>query len=132
MFGQASHFRNYAPALVEDSVLIQYGANWYTNEVNLLLGVLNKRLADRNFVAGDYSIADMALYPWIGYVGHLDQNIGDFPHVAAWLDRVATRPTVQRGMNVGSNPRAQALFGQTAESVVVAAHRAGQSPRARS
>jgi hypothetical protein len=105
-----------------------------------------KRLAGRDFVAGDYSIADMALYPWIGYVGHLGQNIGDFLHVAAWLERVGARPAVQRGMSVGSDLRApppkagtteqrvfaRALFGQTAESVAAAAYQAAQSARARS
>ena len=146
MFGQASHFRNYAPALVAAPARIEYGAKRYSNETNRLLGVLDKRLAGRDFVADDYSIADMALYPWIGYVGHLGQDIGDFPHVAAWLERVGARPAVQRGMNVGSDLRApppeagtreqrefaQALFGQTAESVAAAAHRAAQSARAES
>jgi glutathione S-transferase len=144
MFGQASHFRNYAPALAAGPDRIEYGAKRYSNETNRLLGVLDKRLAGRDFVAGDYSIADMALYPWIGYVGHLGQNIGDFPHVAAWLERVGARPAVQRGINVGSDLRAplpeagtreqrefaQALFGQTAESVAAAAHQAAQSARA--
>jgi GSH-dependent disulfide-bond oxidoreductase len=144
MFGQASHFRNYAPALVAEPARIEYGAKRYSNETNRLLGVLDKRRDDRDFVAGDYSIADMALYPWIGYAGYLGQNIGDFPHLAAWLERVGARPAVQRGMNVGSDLRApppetgtteqgefaQALFGQTAESVAVAAYQAAQAARA--
>lgn len=105
---------------------------------------MDKRLAGRNFVAGDYSIADMALYPWIGYAGHLGQNIGDFPRVAAWLERVGARPAVQCGMNVGGDlcapppeagtteqrESAQALFGQTAESVAAATHQAPQAARA--
>jgi glutathione S-transferase len=63
MFGQASHFRNYAPTLVDDPVKIEYSVKRYSDEVNRLLGVLDRRLTDRAFLAGNYSIADMALYP---------------------------------------------------------------------
>jgi GST-like protein len=146
MFGQASHFRNYAPALAGDPALLEYGAKRYSNETGRLLGVLDKRLAGRDFVAGDYSIADMALFPWIGYANHLGQKLGDFPHVAAWLDRIGERPAVQRGMDVGGDLRApppkagtreqrefvQALFGQTAQSVEVAARKLAQSAGATS
>lgn len=97
MFGQASHFRNYAPK-------IEYATKRYDdNEVNRLLGVLDRRLADRSFVAGDYSIADMAIYPWSAYAGRLGQDLSTFAHVAAWLDRVGDRPAVQRGMVVGTD-----------------------------
>jgi GST-like protein len=103
MFGQASHFHNYAPGLVNDPVKINYSTARYDNEVNRLLGVLDRRLANRAFVAGDYSIADMALYPWVAYAGHLGQDPSAFTHVGDWLDRIGARPAVQRGMAVGAD-----------------------------
>lgn len=131
MFGQASHFRNYAPNLVDDPAKIEYATKRYDNEVNRLLGVLDRRLTDRAFVAGDYSIADMALYPWVAYARGLGQDISSFAHVGAWLDRITIRPAVQRGMAVGADLQgpppaldsdeqrqfAAALFGQTAASL---------------
>ncbi len=145
MFGQASHFRNYAPGLVDDPVKIEYSTKRYDNEVNRLLGVLDRRLSNRTFVAGDYTIADMALYPWVAYAGNLGQDVNAFAHVQAWLDRVSARPGVQRGMAVGAElPRSspppgspeqrefvQALFGQNAQTIAAAASRQGQNPRAR-
>lgn len=142
MFGQASHFRNYAPNLVDDPIKLEYSTNRYDNEVNRLLGVLDRRLAEREFVAGDYSIADMALYPWAAYAGRLGQDVSAFAHVAAWLGRVGARPAVQRGMAVGadlpsSSPAAgsdeqrefaKALFGQTAASVGEATSRQAGAP----
>jgi GST-like protein len=139
MFGQASHFRNYAPDLVDDPVKLEYSKARYDNEVNRLLGVLDRRLAERTFVAGDYSIADMALYPWVAYAGGLDQDLGAFVHVQSWLDRIGARPAVQRGMAIGADlPRsspvrgsseqrefARALFGQTASTVADTAARSG-------
>src|SRR5690606_26314005 len=65
MAGQANHFRNYAPTLTGDSRHLAYGAIRYTDEANRLFGVLDKRLADRDYVCGDYSIADMASFPWV-------------------------------------------------------------------
>jgi len=137
MFGQASHFRNYAPNLVDDPIKIEYSTKRYDNEVNRLLGVLDRRLAGRNFVAGDYSIADMALYPWMAYARKLGQEINAFARVATWLDRVGAKPGVQRGMAVAadlpsSSPAAgsdeqreftKALFGQTAASIAEATSR---------
>ena len=69
MFGQASHFKNYAPNLVDDREKIAYGATRYNNEVNRLLGVLERRLDGRDFLAGDYSIADIASFPWMKIAG---------------------------------------------------------------
>jgi GST-like protein len=131
MFGQASHFRNYAPNLIDDPIKLEYATKRYDNEVNRLLGVLDRRLADRSFVAGDYSIADMAIYPWAAYAGRLGQDLSTFAHVTAWLDRVGGRPAVQRGMVVGADlPSSlrtrgsdeqreftRALFGQTAATI---------------
>jgi glutathione S-transferase len=131
MFGQASHFKNYAPNLVDDPEKIAYGVARYNNEVNRLLGVLDRRLDGRDFVAGEYSIADIASYPWVKIAGVFDQDMSNFSRVQAWLDRVAARPAVQRGVIVGKELRrpppapgsdeqkeaAKALFGQTAASI---------------
>jgi GST-like protein len=118
MLGQVHHFRIYAPEK------IPYAIDRYTNEANRLYGVLNKRLADREFVAGDYSIADMAIAPWAKLWERQGQNIDEFPHVRRWLQAVLTRPAVERGLNVRSDdrgatdlkdPAVQAvLFGQRA------------------
>ena len=126
MAGQNNHFSNYA---VEK---IPYAMDRYRNEVNRLYGVLNKRLADRPFVAGDYSIADMAIYPWIVPYERQGQNIADFPHLKRWFEAVRARPAVERAYekakavnpNVGGIRTAEEraiLFGQTAASVERAA-----------
>ncbi|HVP30032.1 MAG TPA: glutathione S-transferase N-terminal domain-containing protein [Myxococcota bacterium] len=117
MLGQAHHFRQYAPEK------IQYGIDRYTNEANRLYGVLNKRLADRPFVAGEYSIADMAAWPWIVPHERQGQKLEDFPHLRRWYDTMKERPAVQKGFSVmrdmvtGTGPDEEAkkvLFGQRA------------------
>ena len=118
MAGQTHHFRNYAPEK------IPYAINRYVNEVNRLYGVMNKRLADREFLAGKYSIADMACVGWARGWEKQGQDITEFPHLARWLDRVRARPAVQRGFAVTAeehgkvdmlDPQVQAvLFGQRA------------------
>lgn len=131
MFGQASHFKNYAPNLVDDPEKVAYGVARYNNEVGRLLGVMERRLDGRDFLAGDYSIADMASYPWVKIAFVFDQDMSTFPRVQAWLDRIVARPAVQRGAAAGADLRrsppapgsaeqkeaAKALFGQTAASV---------------
>lgn len=131
MFGQASHFRNYAPNLVDVPEKIAYGAARYNNEVNRLLGVLERRLDGREFLAGEYSIADIASYPWVKIAGVFNQDMSNFPRVQAWIDRIAARPAAQKGVVVGAELRrppaapgsdeqkaaAKALFGQTAASI---------------
>ncbi|MXQ13257.1 glutathione S-transferase N-terminal domain-containing protein [Microvirga makkahensis] len=118
MLGQAHHFRIYAPEKVP------YAIDRYTNETNRLYGVLDKRLADREFVAGEYSIADMAIAPWAKLWERQGQNIEDFPHVKRWLGTVLERPAVVRALEVNTedrgaydmkDPAVQAiLFGQKA------------------
>lgn len=120
MAGQCHHFRNYAPET------IQYGIDRYTNEVNRLYGVLNKRLADRAFVAGDdYTIADMALYPWVRIMDRQGQDPNAFANIQAWFARIEARPEVEKAMAVGKEERAKfnlandkdaqaVLFGQRA------------------
>ncbi len=117
MLGQAHHFRQYAPEK------IQYGVDRYTNEANRLYGVLNKRLADRAFVAGDYSIADMACWPWIVLHDMQGQRLEDFPHLRRWFETMRARPAVQKGFELGrelrtpsglDNEAKKILFGQKA------------------
>jgi GST-like protein len=126
MSGQAGHFLNYAP---ED---IPYGKRRYTQEVNRLYGVMDKRLADREWLAGDYSVADMASYPWVAIWKRLQQSVEEFPNVRRWIDAMRARPAVDRAYKAGENvapPRTggmseeerKVLFGQTAATVKAAA-----------
>jgi GST-like protein len=118
MLGQTHHFRIYAPEK------IPYAVDRYTNESNRLYGVMNKRLADRAYLAGDYSIADMACVGWAKLWERQGQNIKDFPHVERWLNDVMARPAVKKGLAVSEEQRAQSnpadpaaravLFGQKA------------------
>lgn len=119
MAGQANHFRIYAPEKV------QYGIDRYTNEVNRLYGVMNRRLEGRDYLAGEYTIADMACIGWARSWERQGQNIKDFPNLERWLDRMHARPAVERGLAVFAEARqnydlskdkeAQAvLFGQKA------------------
>jgi GST-like protein len=98
MSGQANHFRNYAPAMISDQRQVAYGAIRYTNEAHRLYGVLESRLDGRDFLAGDYSIADMASWPWIGAWKNMGLDLAEFPRVQAWHERIAARPAVQRAM----------------------------------
>jgi GST-like protein len=94
MAGQANHFRHYAPEPIE------YAVKRYTDEVNRLFGVMNKRLADRPFLAGKYSIADMACIGWTNPWERLGQNIEDFPHLKRWRETIYARPASKRGLAV--------------------------------
>lgn len=118
MAGQANHFKNYAREK------IPYAIARYVDEVNRLYGVMNKRLASRDFIAGRYSIADMALIGWVNGWQRQGQDIDQFPHLKRWIARMKARPAVARGMALGEelrqgvdmrNPKVQAvLFGQRA------------------
>ena len=105
MAGQAHHFRQYAPALAPDARTTAYGAVRYTNEVHRLYGVMNTRLEARDFLAGAYSIADMAAWPWV--TGHAMQGVdlGEFPALGAWFARVGAREAVRRGRALGEELR---------------------------
>lgn len=94
MAGQAHHFRIYAPEN------IPYAVDRYTNECNRLYGVMNIRLKDRPFLAGKYSIADMACVGWASKWERQGQDIGEFPHLKRWLDTLLARPAVKRGMSL--------------------------------
>jgi GST-like protein len=97
MAGQAHHFLKYAPGMTPPHVL-PYAQDRYRNEVARLYGVLDRRLADRAYVAGDFfSIADMAIWPWAQGWERQEQELSDKPHMAAWLERVGGRPGVKAG-----------------------------------
>lgn len=100
MAGQTHHFRQYAPALTADQRHLAYGVRRYTDETNRLYGVLDRRLADREYVAGEYSIADMAIWPWI-LPALQGQDLADFPNLKAWHARFGDRPAVVAGRAVG-------------------------------
>ncbi len=86
---------------------IAYGIDRYTNEVNRLYGVMNKRLADRPFLAGDYSIADMAAIGWVIPHENQGQDLNEFPNLKRWFDAVLARPAVKKAIEVGKEERAR-------------------------
>ena len=94
--GECHHFRLYAPARGTQ----QYAIGRFTNECNRLYGVMNRRLAAREYLAGSYSIADMACVGWTSRWQRQGQDIGKFPHLKRWLDLVLARPAVYRGMHI--------------------------------
>lgn len=104
MAGQTHHFRQYAPAMISDQRQLAYGVNRYTNETRRLYSVMDRRLQDRDYLAGDYSIADMACWPWI-LPALQGQDIESFVHLNAWYKRVGEREAVQRGRAVGADMR---------------------------
>ncbi len=119
MAGQAHHFRQYAPEQVP------YAIDRYTNEVNRLYGVLDRRLAEREFVAGsEYSIADIAIFPWVVPWERQGQALSEHPSLERWFRAVEARDAVKRGLAVGTELRIpkmddeakKILFGQTAKS----------------
>lgn len=122
MAGQNHHFNRYAPEK------IPYAIDRYVKETNRLYGVLDKRLADRAFVAGDdYSIADMAIYPWIVPYEAQGQDLNDFPHLKRWFETVAARPATVRAYakaleinpdapGIRTEEERKILFGQTAKA----------------
>jgi GST-like protein len=117
MAGQNHHFRNYAPET------IPYAVDRYVNETNRLYGVLDHRLRGREFIADDYSIADMASYPWIVPHAQQGQDLEDFPDLKRWFEAMRARPAVARAYEKGESLRRpvagftederKILFGQT-------------------
>src|ERR1700728_166262 len=118
MAGQANHFRRYA------AEKIAYAIDRYTNEVNRLFGVMNTRLATREFLAGRYSIADMACVGWVRLAERMGQELAQFPHLKRWFETIRARPPVKRAFAIRveaasavdmKDPNVRAiLFGQTA------------------
>ncbi|HEY4067088.1 MAG TPA: glutathione binding-like protein [Burkholderiaceae bacterium] len=116
MLGQAHHFRIYAPEK------IGYAVERYTNEAKRLYGVMNKRLAKSKYIAGpQYTIADIAIFPWLRSWKNQGIEWDDFPHLKGWFDEIAARPAVQRGVEVLASLRQplqddkarEVLFGKT-------------------
>ena len=117
--GEANHFRSYAAAEQQRYAIERFG-----NELHRLFGVMNARLQGRDFLAGAYSIADMACVGWIRHAERRGYDFGEFPNLKRWLDRVRARPAVQRGMHLRVEAASQVdmqdpavravLFGQRA------------------
>jgi glutathione S-transferase/GST-like protein len=105
MAGQTHHFRGYAPLLIADQRQIAYGAIRYTNETHRLYGVLNRRLEGRDYICGDYSIADMACWPWTVTWRRQGIVLEEFPHLKAWFERMEARPAVTRAMALAEKYR---------------------------
>jgi len=120
MAGQNHHFALYAPEK------LPYAIERYVKETGRLYGVLNKRLVDREFIAGEYSIADMASYPWV-LPDRQGQDMTDFPHLKRWKETIAARPAVQRAYalaekvntqpSISDEKSRQVLFGQDKSTV---------------
>jgi len=94
MLGQAHHFRAYAPEK------IPYAIDRYTNEAKRLYGVLDRRLGEAEYLAGDYGIADIATFPWLRYWERQGVVLSDYPNVQRWFSAIEKRPAVERGLKV--------------------------------
>jgi len=101
MAGQLSHFVNYAPGEHP------YSLERYANEYDRCLGVLERRLSEREYLVGDYSIVDMICWPWVLIAKPLGQSLNEFPAVSRWRNAIKTRPAVQRGVDLGKEFRRQ-------------------------
>lgn len=119
MAGQLGHFVNYAPQEGQD-----YSRERYANEYDRCLGVLERRLEDREFILGDYSVADIISWPWVLIAKPLGQSLDGFPNVARWRNTVKQRPAVRKGVDLGKEFRRSAppdeeerkiLFNQTSD-----------------
>tara|TARA_Y100000992_G_C21196857_1_gene458369 strand:+ start:334 stop:1017 length:684 start_codon:yes stop_codon:yes gene_type:complete len=102
MAGQVSHFVNYAPNFPGDHT---YSEERYKNEYDRLLGVMDRVLDQREYLAGDYSIADIASFPWITAYKRYEVNLDLFKNVRRWFDEIKSRPAVRRGIDVGKEAR---------------------------
>jgi GST-like protein len=116
MLGQAHHFRIYAPQKID------YAIERYTNEARRLYGVMNRQLAKSRYIAGpEYTVADIAIFPWLRSWKSQGIEWNDFPHLKGWFDEIAARPAVQRGVEVLAAQRRpinddsarEVLFGKT-------------------
>lgn len=124
MAGQISHFVNYAPGEND------YARRRYANEYDRCIGVLERRLSEREYLVGDYSIADMAAWPWLIPYRHLGQSLEPYPHVRRWHEAMKARPAVRAGVDLGKELRRSAppseeerdvLFNQSAAKSAAAA-----------
>ena len=110
MLGQAHHFRIYAPSKID------YAIDRYTNEAKRLYGVMDRRLAKTKYIAGaQYSIADIAIFPWLRSWKNQGIDWNDFPHLRGWFDEIGARPAVQRGVEVLAGMRKPLVDDQARE-----------------
>mgnify|MGYP001494161650 FL=1 len=124
MAGQVSHFVNYAPNFPGDH---SYSEKRYKNEYDRLLGVMDMVLEEREFLAGDYSIADMASFPWVTAYKRYEVDLDSFKNVRRWFDVIKSKPAVRKGMDVGKENRnfgkgiskesLKTMFGQDSKSI---------------
>ena len=124
MAGQVSHFVNYAPNFPGDH---SYSEKRYKNEYDRLLGVMDMVLEEREYLAGDYSIADMASFPWVTAYKRYEVNLDTFKNVRRWFDEIKSRPAVRKGMDIGKENRnfgkgiskesLKTMFGQDSKSI---------------
>ncbi|WOD40497.1 glutathione binding-like protein [Nodosilinea sp. E11] len=112
MLGQNHHFGSYAPEK------IPYAINRYVKETERLYGVLNTQLEGQEFIAGDYSIADMACYPWIVPYQTQQQNLEDFPHLKRWFEAIQARPAVQRAYEVAQTISSESTMTEEAKKIL--------------
>ena len=124
MAGQVSHFVNYAPNFSGDH---SYSEKRYKNEYDRLLGVMNMVLEENEYLAGEYSIADMASFPWVTAYKRYEVDLDSFKNVRRWFDKIKSRPSVRKGMDVGKENRnfgkgiskesLKTMFGQDSKSI---------------
>jgi GST-like protein len=112
MLGQVHHFRSYAPEQ------IPYAINRYTNEAKRLYGVMDKQLSKRAYLAGDYSIADMACWPWMRRPERQGVDIGEYPNFKRWSEAIAARPAVTKGLAVLASEVRQAPLDDKAREIL--------------
>ncbi len=112
MLGQLHHFAQYAPEKLD------YAITRYANEAHRLYGVANRRLADSEFIAGAYSIADIAIFSWMRLWERHRIDAAEFPHFKRWVDAVAARPAVQRGLAVGADRRGNIADNEAAKKIL--------------
>ncbi len=112
MLGQAHHFRQYAPEK------LPYAIDRYTKETGRLYGVIERRLAEVPYLATDYSIADMAVYPWIRPYERQGQKLEDYPNLKRWFEAIDARPAVKRGLAVLAEKRRQGPMDQKARDIL--------------
>jgi GST-like protein len=111
MLGQAHHFRQYAPERIE------YAVDRYTREAARLYGVMDRRLAEAACFAGQYSIADIAIFPWTRSHENQGIDLAQFPNVQRWYKAVSDRPAVQRGLEVLQEHRRSLLDARSRENL---------------
>jgi GST-like protein len=115
MLGQTHHFRQYAPEK------IQYAIDRYTNEAARLYNVVDRRLSQSPYLADDYSIADMAVFPWLRLYERQGQKLEDYPNLKRWFEAINARPAVQRGLAVLSEKRRAGPIDQQARDIMFGA-----------